>query len=85
LFFSFFWDIHFIAPISLNNEIASKERIKNMGWANLSISSEISKIENIAKEIKTKNAKVSEALSAIAKALKEIESSMDRIAYLANQ
>jgi hypothetical protein len=52
-----------------------------MGWANLSISSEIREIETIAKEINAKDPKTSDALKAIATALQKIEDAMDTVAY----
>lgn len=52
-----------------------------MGWANLSISSEINKIENAARGMEKSDAKTSEALQAVASALKKIEDAMDKIAY----
>jgi len=52
-----------------------------MGWASLSISSEISKIESTAKGIERNDPKTSEALHAIASALKKIEEAMDKVAY----
>ena len=52
-----------------------------MGWANLSITLEISKINNIAKDIKNKDPEVSNALVNISNIIKKIEDSMDELAY----
>ena len=52
-----------------------------MGWANLSISSELSKIKNAAEGIKKNDSETSDALHAIVSALEKIEDALDKVAY----
>lgn len=52
-----------------------------MGRANLSIGSEISRIENSARQLDKSDPATSEALRAIVSSLKKIEEAMDQIAY----
>ena len=51
-----------------------------MGWANLSIDSEISKIKKISKNFIAKDNNMSEALINIAKALEKIEEAIEHVA-----